>query len=181
MSNAAHHMTPRPSRTVPASILGLALLTIGVAGIWILSTRLLTGEWPAEAEQSLSAIGEQQMNSAPVLITLTVLALLGLVMLLAALWPGRRINHVVFDDDVPGITVMRRRDIARRITHALERTNGVQRAKAQVSKRRAEVTVYAVVPDQEMRTRAHASAQSAIEDLHPRVAPRIRLRLRSGS
>jgi hypothetical protein len=181
MSSSARHMTPRPSRTVPATIMGVILLTMGALGLWIVGTRLLTGEWPAQTEQSLSTIGELQMDSMPMLITLIALALLGLMMLLAALWPGRRMNHEVFPDEVPGTTVMRRHDIAHRITHALERTDGVQRARTHLSRRRAEVTVYAVVPDQEMRARAHAAAQGAIEELSPQVVPRIHLRLRHGS
>jgi hypothetical protein len=169
----------RPTRSVPVGLLGLLLLAGGLLGAWLLGSLLVDGAWPEAARARLQVIGGLRLDSAPVLVAAGVLAALALVLLLAALLPGRSSRLPVLEDEVPGQTVVPRRDLARRAALRAERVDGVHSARADVSGRRLDVLVRTVVDDPEPVLRAaRAAVQDSVDELRPTAALRTRVRIR---
>lgn len=178
MSTAPPRLIRRPARTVPTALLGLLLLAGGLLAVWLLGSLLLDGAWPASSRSTLESIGALRLDSAPVLVTAGVLALLGLVLLLAALLPGRPSRSLVLAGDTPGGTAVPHRDLARRITRRVEAVDGVHSARATVSGRRLEVLARTVVDDSESVLRAARTAvERSVDELRPETAFRTRVRV----
>lgn len=169
----------RPTRSVPVGLLGLVVLAIGLLAAWLVGTFLIDGAWPASAQSGLQSIGDLRLDSTPVLITAGVLAVLGLILLLAALLPGRASRSRVLEDEIPGQTAVSHRDLARRATLRAERVDGVHSARADVSGRRLDVLVRTVVDDSESVLRAARTAvEESVDELRPATAFRTRVRIR---
>ena len=79
----------RPTRSASATVLALLLLIVGGFGTWLTGYRLLTGAWPQRTVTTLDAVGTVSFSSIAALITAGIAAVCGLLMLVAALWPGR--------------------------------------------------------------------------------------------
>lgn len=148
----------RPTRSVPAALLGLVVLAVGLLAAWLLGAYLIDGAWPDSAQPRLQSIGDLRLDSTPVLVTAGVLAALGLILLLAALLPGRASRSRVLEDEIPGQTAVSHRDLARRVTLRAERVDGVHSARADISGRRLDVLVRTVVDDSESVLRAVVDA-----------------------
>lgn len=169
----------RPTRSVPVGLLGLVVLAAGLLAAWLLGSLLIDGAWPAWAQSRLQTIGDLRLDSTPVLVTACVLALLGLILLLAAILPGRASRSRVLEDGIPGQTAVSHRGLARRVTLRVERVDGVHSARTDVSGRRLEVLVRTVVDDSESVLRAARSAvEESIDELRPATAFRTRVRIR---
>ncbi|MGP9536631.1 DUF6286 domain-containing protein [Brachybacterium sp. AOP43-C2-M15] len=178
MTTTPRRLDRRPSRSIPVGLLGAVVLTAGVLGAWLLGTLLVDGSWPASARSGLDTVGALRLDSAPVLAAAGVLALLGLLMLLAALLPGSSSRSRVLDGDVPGQTVVSRRDLARRVKLRVERVDGVHSARASVSRRRVDVVARTVVDDAESVLRAaRTAAEQSVAELRPASTPRTRVRV----
>ena len=78
----------RPSRTVPASIVAVVLLALGVLTAVAAISRLVTGGWPSQATTPAGAVAAQTWGSAAVVVATALAVLAGLVLLLAGLKPG---------------------------------------------------------------------------------------------
>ncbi|MFQ7930711.1 MAG: alkaline shock response membrane anchor protein AmaP, partial [Pauljensenia sp.] len=78
----------RPTRSAPATLLALLLLIVGGLGTWLTAYRFLTGAWPQRAVATLDAVGTVSFSSIAALIAAGIAAVCGLLMLVAALWPG---------------------------------------------------------------------------------------------
>lgn len=169
----------RPTRSVPVGLLGLLLLAAGLLGAWLLGSLLIDGAWPAWAGSRLQAIGAARLDSTPVLVTAGVLGVLGLILLLAALLPGRASRIRVLADEIPGQTAVSHRDLARRVALRTERVDGVHSARADFSGRRLDVLVRTVVDDPETVLRAARTAvEESVAEIRPAAAFRTRVRIR---
>lgn len=169
----------RPRRTVPATLLGLALLALGAAGAWATGTLLLTGAWPARLGRVLPALGAVAAGDRSLLAAAAALALLGAVLLLAGLWPGRARRRAVLADAVPGTTALADADLARRVRARVERVDGVRSARVAVRGRTVRVGVRTVLEDPApVADGARRAAVHAIEELRPVTVPRTRVRVR---
>ena len=85
----------RPTRSTSATVLALLLLIVGGLGTWLTGYRLLTGTWPQRTVTTLNAVGAVSFSSIAALVAAGIAAACGLLMLVAALWPGRP-KHVAF-------------------------------------------------------------------------------------
>lgn len=85
----------RPSRTVPASIVAVVLLALGVLTAVATISRLVTGSWNGAVTRPAGAVATQTWGSSFVLGAAILALLLGLVLLVAGLKPGAyRSSHL---------------------------------------------------------------------------------------
>lgn len=78
----------RPSRTVPATVVAVLLLALGVLTAIATISRLATGSWPTQVTGPASAVGALTWASSALLTAAVVAVVLGLVLLVAGLKPG---------------------------------------------------------------------------------------------
>ena len=78
----------RPSRTVPASIVAVVLLALGVLTLIAAITRLATGRWPDQVDGPAGAVASQTWGSSAALAVAALTLLVGLVLVVAGLKPG---------------------------------------------------------------------------------------------
>lgn len=179
MNNDPRSLTRRPSRGLPAAVLAVALMAVGALGAWLSTTRLFTGRWPDGAASTMTALASTRLDSPLVVIAIVVLAVLGLVALLLALWPGKPQHLTILPDDVPGQTVLSRRDLAALVRLRVEQVDGVDTVRVRVTGRRVDVLVSTVVPETEpVRRAALDAADGALERLDLERGLRTRARVR---
>lgn len=78
----------RPSRIVPATIVAVVLLAVGGLAAIAAITRLINGTWPAAVSSTAAGISGVTWGSAAALTAGAVVAIVGLVLLVAGLKPG---------------------------------------------------------------------------------------------
>lgn len=136
----------RPSRTVPAVIVAVALIVAGVAGVWASVQRLSSDAWPGWVGQVHLWAATQAWGSVIVIAISIALAVLGLLLIATALRPGMA-NAYTIDcldaDDAARSTefVMTRRAVARLATAQADLVDGVDSVSAAVSAHRVRVSV----------------------------------------
>lgn len=145
-------LRPRPSRAVPAIICGLILLAAGVLLVWAAIARLTQGQWPSFVTAVSDWLASLSWNSPGAWTAGIVLALIGLVLLLAVLIPGQFHSlrlHLEPTQDVVGKSqaVMSRRAAARLAAATCEHIDGVSSASATASDREVRVTVHTALRD----------------------------------
>ncbi|WP_010539578.1 alkaline shock response membrane anchor protein AmaP [Dietzia alimentaria] len=179
--------TPRrlvrhPARAIPAVLLSIVLLVGGALGLWLLGAYFLHGTVPTEAAGAVTAIADTRLDSIAAQVVAVALAVLGLLMILSALVPGRPSRTRILAGDIPGDTAISRRDLARRIRRRAEQVDGVHSARVEVKRRRTDVVVRTVVDDTEpVLHSARAAVDQAVEELHlaRSAPPRVRITRRS--
>ena len=179
MSNNPRSLTRRPSRSLTATILAISLLALGALGAWLTISLMTTGQWPAHAAGTMEAIGATRLGHAAVLATACALAVLGLIMLLLALWPGRPRHIAILSDDIPGQTVVTHRDLSTLVQRRVEQVDGVQGARVHTTRSRAQVRVDSLLSDNDQVLHdARAAARSALDQINPARPMRTRVRVR---
>ena len=78
----------RPARTVPATITAVVLLALGVGLVWAAVQRLVQGSWPTFADQTGAWVAALSWGTVWVLVISIAVAVLGLILLVAAIKPG---------------------------------------------------------------------------------------------
>ncbi|WP_258805762.1 DUF6286 domain-containing protein [Pseudarthrobacter sp. NS4] len=178
----------RPSRAVPALILGTLLLAAGVAMVWAALARLSTGSWPVFLAGPRNWLTGLTWNDPEVWAVGAASAVVGLVLLAAALVPGRfnalRLRVPGDEGQVPVAgtqeIVMTRRAVARYAATHCEDVDGVRSASATASARAVHLNVTtALQQTRELRGRviAQVRAQLAGAGLNP--VPKITVSVRS--
>ncbi|MET3923423.1 DUF6286 domain-containing protein [Arthrobacter sp. UYEF20] len=139
----------RPSRAVPALILGTLLLAAGVALVWAAVARLATGSWPVFLAGPRDWLTGVTWNDPGVWAVGAAAAVVGLVLLAAALVPGRfnalRLRAPADGGQVPVAgtqeIVMTRRAVARYAAAHCEYVDGVSSASATATARAVHLNV----------------------------------------
>ncbi|WP_066289553.1 DUF6286 domain-containing protein [Arthrobacter sp. B6] len=178
----------RPSRVVPALILGTLLLAAGVGLAWAAVARLATGSWPAFLAGPRDWLTGLTWNDPGVWAVGAAAAILGLVLLAAALVPGSynalRLQVPGNEGEVPAAgtqeIVMTRRAVARYAAAHCEYVDGVGSASATASARAVHLNVTTALHEtRELRDRviAEIRAQLAGAGLNP--VPKITASVRS--
>lgn len=139
-------LRPRPSRAVPAVVCSLVLLAAGVLLVWAAIARLVEGQWPPFFTAVPDWLASLSWNSAGSWIAGIVLAVIGALLLLTVLIPGRFHSLSLHLEPSPEVTgtsqaVMPRRAAARLAAATCEHIDGVSSASATASDREVRVNV----------------------------------------
>ncbi len=177
----------RPARTIPATVTALVLLALGVGLVWAAVERLARGSWPAFADQTAAWVAAWTWGSVVVLVVSLALAVIGLVLLIAAVKPGQP-NALTLDEgssDGAGVhteVVMTRRSVAKLATARAGQVDGVDSVSTVVGARRITLTVktpsqQSQTIEQQVRERVTGALQAA--GLAPMPAVVVRARTQS--
>lgn len=137
----------RPSRTVPAAIAALCVTAVGVLLAWAGIARLVDGRWPSFVGWTHRNIGDLTWGSAAAITLAIVLTLIGLVLLVSALSPGKPNAFIIDDADLgSGETlstefVMTRKAVAKLATAHAHQVSGIDEVSATVTGRAVRLTV----------------------------------------
>ncbi len=177
----------RPARTIPATVTALVLLGIGAALVWAAVERLARGSWPPFADQTAAWVAAWTWGSVVVLIASIAVAVIGLVLLIAAVKPGPATALTLHDGSsdgagIPAEVVMTRRSVAKLATARAGQVDGVDSVSTVVGSRRVTVTVKTPSQrgqaiEQQVRERVAGALQGA--GLTPMPAIVIRARTQS--
>ncbi len=178
----------RPSRAVPALILGTLLLAAGVALVWAALAVLVTGSWPAFLGGPWEWLTGLTWNHPEVWAVGAAASVVGLVLLAAALIPGR-FNALPLrapGDEGPAALagtqeiVMTRRAVARYAAASCENVDGVGSASATASARAVHLNVATALHETgELRGRVVSEVRSQLAGAGLNPVPKITASVRS--
>ncbi|MGF9664251.1 DUF6286 domain-containing protein [Arthrobacter crystallopoietes] len=177
----------RPSRAVPALILGTLLLAAGAGLVWAAVTRMLTGWWPAFLAGPRDWLAGLTWNAPAVWAVGAIAAVLGVVLLLAALMPGR-FNALPLGSPGDGSaqvegtreTIMTRRAVARLAAAHCEHIDGVSSASATASTRAVHLNVATALHETaELRGRVIAAVNERLTGTGLDPVPKVTASIRS--
>jgi Family of unknown function (DUF6286) len=193
MSRTDARSTPlrhRPSRAIPALIIGLLMLGAGITLTWISIARLIEGIWPSFLAGPRDWAAGLTWNDPAVWVIGTVLLLAGLALLLLAILPGsfnaiglRTAAPDTGDPAQPPLSreiVMSRGAVARLVCAHCAHIDGVGTASAAVTGRRVHVTINTPLHETaELRTRVITKVRERLESTGLEPMPRISAAVRS--
>ena len=146
MSGPRVPLRPRPSRAVPAVICALVLLAAGAALVWAAVVRLAQGQWPQFVTTVSDWLVSLRWNSPEAWAAGSILVVLGIVLLLTVVIPGRYASlnlQIAPGREVSGESraVISRRAVARLAAATCEHIDGVSSASATATDREVRVAV----------------------------------------
>lgn len=171
------HSTPlrhRPNRNIPAFLVGLLILAMGVALVWVTILRLANGYWPRGLHEALNGLEVLRWNDSLTWGIAAVMVVAGAVLVLCAVLPGGfgalKIKSAAgsIADDLPHGAqeiVMTRRAVAHLAKAQCLDIDGVGSASATATAKHVQLHI---------RTPLHDHG-----DLGQRAAQRVRTRLES--
>lgn len=149
----SHRLRRRPSRIVPATIVSLVVLALGVGLVWITVLHLLNGSWPSFLSP-LNSWATTLTWGSPTAIAISLATIgVGLILLVAAWTPGRpksmtlHVDPSASDSSDPsgqiGSTeyVMSRHAVAKLAAAQADQVDGVDSVSAVVTGRRVDLSV----------------------------------------
>ena len=181
----------RPSRSVLATICAVVLLALGVSAVVAALLRLTSGTWPEAVTAPLIWLSESAWNSPGVWALGIVLAVLGLVLLLAGIIPGRFHDLPVRlpappDPSAEQATaaapsaVMSRRAVAQLAAATCEHIDGVSSASATATDRDVRVSATTALRDtRDLQRWVGEGVQSRLEASGLDPVPRVRVTIHS--
>jgi len=168
----------RSARTLVLMISFAILLAASILLALSCILRLASGQWPAAAEQSIKTVSGLHLNDNLAVIAMVVLAVLGLLLLLSALIPGRR-QSILLNSDDPATgseQAISCRGISTLVGYEVERTDSVTGASVSTSPSLVHVKVQTPAHSvQRVRENAQARAQRVIDGLPLQRAPKIKV------
>jgi hypothetical protein len=163
----------RPSRSVPALIVALVLLTLAVAAVWA-GVTALTGGSTAVIEGVTGAAGTPWSSQAAYIPSIAV-ALIGVVLILTAVLPGRYNAHLVNHEGVTE-AALTRRGLKTYLEDQAMGIDGVDSARASVKGRQASIRIGTYALDRhEVEKDVHQRLRTRVDSLHLENAPRVRV------
>lgn len=192
----------RPSRTVPALIVGILLLALGVALVWLSIARLANGSWPTVLHGPRDWLTNLRWDSPGVWGIGVAGIVVGLILLLCALVPGgysalpihRPGQRPGADDSGDAAsaqeqepvrereTVMSRRAVARLAKAQCEQIDGVGSAAATATTKHVHLSVRTPLRDTgDLPARITDGVRHRLEAVGLDPLPRISATIRSDS
>lgn len=168
----------RSARTLTLAISFAILLAASMILALSCILRLADGRWPGAAEQGIDALRGLRFNDNLVVIAMAVLAVLGLVLMLSALIPGRRQSILLTSDDPSARSeqAISCRGISTLVGHEVERTDSVTRARVKTSPALVHVRVQTPAHSvQRVQDNAQARVQAVIDGLPLQRAPKVKV------
>lgn len=183
MSKRTQRIRHRPSRTLAASVTALVLLAAGVALVWISVLRLSIGAWPGFVDTAARSLPSLTWNS-PIMWTVAVItAVLGLILLLAAIIPGKHNGirlQATHDGSTANEVVLSRRGIVRLANAEAGRMDGVLSSKAKAKGRRVKMTVTSPLREPgDLRQRVTDSVDRRFHSIGLKPHPKVNVVVRS--
>ena len=178
----------RPSRAVPALIVGLLLLAAGVALVWLSITRLVNGSWPRLLEGPRDWLAALTWNDPATWQIGTAAVVVGVILLLCALIPGGYNAIAIADsgvgDEAPPVqeqeTVMTRRAVARLAKARCLQIDGVGSAAATATTRRVHLNVTTFLHEPgDLRARITDAVRTRLEETGLSPVPEVTATVRS--
>ena len=169
----------RPGRAVPATIVALALLAVGVIALWTVGQRLVTGAVPSLWAAPVAAADAAWASPAVWWVSGGALVL-GVLPLVITLVPGAPSAERLVGTDDQHEVVVTRRGIARLVTTAAAQVSGVEGVQTSVGSRSVLVRVITSshhTDSVEQRVGAQVGAALGALGLDP--APRVVARART--
>lgn len=174
----------RPSRTVPAVVVALVLLTVAVTLVWVSVLRITSGAWPTFVVDAANWAHDVSFGSTTAITAAAAAAVVGLVMLLCAIIPGQYTALRVRNPDLEGVggsteVVMTRRSVARLATARADEIDGVGSVSTSAGARSVAVSISTpssqrdVVGATVKETVRHALQSAGIDPL-PRISVNVR-------
>lgn len=178
-------MIRRPRRSIPATIVALVILAV-CALVVVAVVQTLLGRTPfLSLSQLLEVTSSQNWSSAGTVAVAIVLAVLGLVLLFAALRPGKPtvlpLRQLVDDDGSPGaVAGVRRSTLVKDLSAAAGSVAGVTSADVTAGRGRVTATVQVASADPasvpgEVRERL----EQRLAEIGPSTRPSVRVRART--
>ena len=180
-------MIRRPRRSIPATIVALVILAV-CALVVVAVVQTLLGRTPiVSLSQLLAVTSSQTWSSVGTVTAAIVLAVLGLVLLVAALRPGRPtvlpLRQLVDDDGSPGaVAGVRRTTLVKDLSATVGSVPGVTSADVTARRNRVTATVQVAAADPasvpgEVRERL----EQRLAEIGPASRPSVRVRSRTAS
>ena len=178
----------RPSRAVPALIVGLLLLAAGVALVWLSITRLVNGSWPSLLEGPRDWLAALTWNDPATWQIGTAAVVAGVILLLCALIPGGY-NAIAIEasgvgDEAPPVqeqeTVMTCRAVAHLAKARCGQIDGVRTASATATTGRVHVNVTTFLHEPgDLRARITDAVRTRLEETGLSPVPEVTATVRS--
>jgi Family of unknown function (DUF6286) len=172
----------RSRRALPASLVALVLLVVCIL-LAVSCTQTLTGHRPWLPFAAMAGLGATLTAGSPsVLAAAVVLAVLGLVLLVAALAPGAPTVLPLLPGHSRLVSGVTQRSLTTALAVAAGEVDGVDRARVRVGGRRVHAVVRTPlrVPGP-LREQVHAAIDTRLTDIAPTRSPRIRVRVSTRS
>ncbi|GAA4880943.1 DUF6286 domain-containing protein [Actinomycetospora straminea] len=171
-------MTRRSRRTLPAALTALVLLALGALVATSAIQTLLERTPLVALDTVVGTLGRTSWQAAPVLVGAGVAAAVGVVLLVAAQWPG--CSHVLPLATPPAGTDLvggwHRTDLATRLRRRALAVEGVDRAAVHVRRRRVRVRARTHrASTAELRTSLAAALGADLDALGLARRPRLRV------
>lgn len=184
-SNAtSRRLMRRPSRILPATIVALVLLAVGVLTAVIAVARLVTGDWPEPVSDTADALTDLSWGSAVVIVAAVVIVVIGVLLLGAGLSPGglRTARLEAPDGGTVEVSdyVISTRGLARLAAARADTVDGVDRVSASATGRRVAVRVTtASEQTDEIRTRVQQAVTDALTGAGVSPGPKVSTTVRT--
>jgi hypothetical protein len=163
----------RPSRSVPALIVALILLTAAVAAVWGGITAL-TGRSTAVVDGVTGAAGTPWSAQAAYIPSVAV-ALIGVALIVIALIPGRHDAYLVNHEGATE-AALTRRGLGTYLEDQAKAIDGVDSARASLKGRQARIRIGTYALDRnQVEKDVHRRLRTRLDSLHLKNTPRVRV------
>ncbi|MDN5765519.1 MAG: DUF6286 domain-containing protein [Humibacillus sp.] len=176
----------RPSRTVPATIAAVCVTAVGGLLAWAAIARLVDSRWPSFVGWTHRNVGDLTWGSAAAITIAVVLALVGLVLLVSALAPGKPNAFVIDDSDLGSDEVasteliMTRKAVAKLATAHAHQVSGIDSVSATVTSRAVRLTVSSPSAQRDdLSQRVTAAVREALDAVRLTPAPQVTTTVRT--
>ncbi|MGV0111765.1 DUF6286 domain-containing protein [Arthrobacter sp. CP30] len=184
MSTRSQSLRRRSGRSLPATLTAVVLLALAGVGAWVGISRLLSGTWPsflALIRQSLSSL---TWASPALWAAAIILAILGLILLLAAILPGQHTTLTLTNPDGTdphtAETVISRRGVAKLASEHLDQADGVDSASVTATAKKITALVRTPLHDApELSDKLTRSLKRRLEQVGVDPSPRVVVRVRT--
>ena len=175
----------RPSRTVPASVVAVVLLALGVLAAVAAIARLVQGSWASQVTGPASAVAGLTWGSTAVIAASAVVAVLGVVLVVAGVKPGAHTSTRLDTSRGLGVVaereyVISNRSLARLAAARADLVNGVDDVSASVSSRRVHLDVTTTSEQRDhIRARVVAAVTEGLTAAAVQPQPRVTAAVRT--
>ncbi|WP_052273995.1 DUF6286 domain-containing protein [Arthrobacter sp. L77] len=176
-TTARHSIRRRPTRSIPAIIVAIALLAIAVAAIWAGTTALSGGS--TAAVDSIGAAAGTAWSAQAAYLPAIIIAAIGLMLIVIALIPGRY-DALLLNHHGVAEAALTTKALRTYLEDQASVVDGVDSARTTVKGRRAEVRIGTYALDhRDIDSAVQERLQRRTEALDLTHAPRIRTNART--